>query len=912
MLTIHDFPAFFREFYGEEPFPWQTRLAKQVWSTRNWDLCLNIPTGTGKTMIVVIALFLLALEIAEGGPRRLPLRIFFIVDRRVVVGQTAAWVERLATKLDQATDGVLSKVATALRSVDTQTPRLKRRPLEINRLQGGIPLQDAWAKRPDLPFVVVSTVDQVGSMLLHQGYRVVNKLKPIYTGLCANDCLFILDEVHIASAFAESLRRIRKLQEQSWPQNLPLRRGLVFMSATPREPQEGDFGLDAQDLANSKIQSRLQARKEFSLERIETGDLPRLAKAAVAELEKLKKAGAKRILMVWNQVAVARLAFALIKDPKILLIGRNHSIHRSALQEECSQVHADRTRSPEDGVLVVVSTQVIEVGADYDFDAMITEIAPLDVLIQRFGRLNRRGALSTAKAIILGRSDHLEEGSPIYGTALGATWKLLETHAGKPFGDILKSLGSLFPRECLAEQALPPILQPIHLNHLVQTSPRSQGAPDLAPFLHGVGKGNPDVLLVWRSDIFEDEDPELLVKRLEVRPPTTFEKVPVPLWEVKAWSILPDASDLEGVDPIPKNEKTRGWKNLYRVDFERTSKRGKWKPRLEALSDPDDIKPGDTLLVPTNYGGLDRYGWCPASTEPAPDLGSEALWESRGLATAWIPGTHADLAEGEDLSRQDLQSILRDLVESSLVPEAIKNHLREHAVKYMVADHGVLLWTEAKRPDFLKDTAINEDGRHQAVREVSLEEHSTGVARWAKQFATACGLPPDMIQNLAAAGLVHDLGKSLPQWQLKIVRENKDSGILAKGKKWRDRDDPIPGLPPQWRHEMLSLAMIQNHLDWIEAPDKDLVCYLVLSHHGFGRPYAPAVEAPTPAEVVEVTVAGKTYRASAAQLFSRVDSIVPKLFSKMLRTYGWWGLTWLEALLRLADHYESLMEEVTQ
>lgn len=44
---------------------------------------------------------------------------------------------------------------------------------------------------------------------------------------------------------------------------------------------------------------------------------------------------------------------------------------------------------------IVVSTQIVEVSLDISFDTMITETAPLDALIQRFGRVNRKRTQDT-------------------------------------------------------------------------------------------------------------------------------------------------------------------------------------------------------------------------------------------------------------------------------------------------------------------------------------------------------------------------------------------------------------------------------------------------------------------------------------------------------------------------------------
>ena len=78
--------------------------------------------------------------------------------------------------------------------------------------------------------------------------------------------------------------------------------------------------------------------------------------------------------------------------------------------------------------LFVVATQCIEAGADLDFDAIVTEIAPLDCLRQRFGRLNRLGRRGTAPAMIIAANEQfaVRADDPIYGTAIRDTWLFLK------------------------------------------------------------------------------------------------------------------------------------------------------------------------------------------------------------------------------------------------------------------------------------------------------------------------------------------------------------------------------------------------------------------------------------------------------------------------------------------------------
>ncbi len=86
---------------------------------------------------------------------------------------------------------------------------------------------------------------------------------------------------------------------------------------------------------------------------------------------------------------------------------------------------------------VIVGTQCIEAGADFDFDALVTEAASLDSLRQRFGRVDRLGNYEKAEGVVVydnckklkeelkrrGEKPSLADDDPIYGKALGETVK---------------------------------------------------------------------------------------------------------------------------------------------------------------------------------------------------------------------------------------------------------------------------------------------------------------------------------------------------------------------------------------------------------------------------------------------------------------------------------------------------------
>jgi CRISPR-associated endonuclease/helicase Cas3 len=115
----------------------------------------------------------------------------------------------------------------------------------------------------------------------------------------------------------------------------------------------------------------------------------------------------------------------------ILLTGRSRPIEREALVAKYwERIRAGRTRVASNRPVFVVATQCIEAGVNLDFDALITELASLDALRQRFGRLDRLGDFQHARAWIVARADNARFGDEaIYGTAAIQTFTLLDKRA---------------------------------------------------------------------------------------------------------------------------------------------------------------------------------------------------------------------------------------------------------------------------------------------------------------------------------------------------------------------------------------------------------------------------------------------------------------------------------------------------
>ncbi len=89
----------------------------------------------------------------------------------------------------------------------------------------------------------------------------------------------------------------------------------------------------------------------------------------------------KKVLVVCNSVEQSQIAYNNLKsNNKVLLHSNFNSLDRNNNESELKK----------ERVQLLVGTQAIEVSLDIDYDIIYTEPAPIDALIQRFGRVNRK------------------------------------------------------------------------------------------------------------------------------------------------------------------------------------------------------------------------------------------------------------------------------------------------------------------------------------------------------------------------------------------------------------------------------------------------------------------------------------------------------------------------------------------
>jgi hypothetical protein len=395
----------------QPPMKWMGRLFLRLTD----DMCpslVDLPTGAGKTDVAVIWVLALAWYGLNTATRKpVPRRLVWVVNRRVLVQQVFRLADKLKEKIfisrdDPGSPGDLHEGLARLSGDQADIFR-------IVQLRGQLIDDREWSVAPCVPQLIIGTVDQIGSRLLFQGYGLGKWSRPMQAALFGVDAWICVDEAHLVPAFVLTLRQFRRLVSvdcQYGPNALSavfqrLPSWLTELSATPALPPpraDSIFRLIRADDDDPPLKNRLLAAQTRQV-RITWLTKDVKPEEAMGNAAAGFDGRAETVAVFVREPRVANnIANRLEKQFKkrtLKVTGRLRGYERDRIQHDPV---FERFGPPGEGdgirerreTVFLVGTSAAEVGLDADAAAIVCDFASLPTLLQRLGRLDRRGCLS--------------------------------------------------------------------------------------------------------------------------------------------------------------------------------------------------------------------------------------------------------------------------------------------------------------------------------------------------------------------------------------------------------------------------------------------------------------------------------------------------------------------------------------
>ena len=923
MVAPLDFGECFESLTGHLPFGWQRRLFEEWLSAGKLPRAVDIPTGLGKT--AVMALWLLA----QAAGANLPRRLVYVVDRRAVVDQATRFAEQLRGNMP-------SELAAKLGLKDGADA------LALSTLRGGFAGNRDWLEDPVKPAIIVGTIDMIGSRLLFEGYGVSSGMRPYHAGFLGVDTLVLLDEAHLCPPFEALLRTIADRRDGK----LGARAGdgptappfhLISLSATGRDtggmPPDSLFALEDQDREEPVVRQRLTARKRLNV--TELADARALVGSMTVRAIELGGGDTpSRVVVYCDSRRQAVEAKGLIdrefkrrqragelEDGWVseLLVGERRVHERTALEswlERNGFLGGSRALSQTPAFLVATSAG--EVGVDLDADHMVCDLVAWERIVQRLGRVNRRGGENrTASVEVFAVRPELKANArkadqeaherivETFNRRLAPLLQLPLGEDGRCDASPSATAALKFDRPDIVKAATTPaplypeLTRPLLDAWAMTSLNRHEGRPEVAPWLRGWEEDDdPQTDVVWRKHLphlrrdngisappamvaeFFRSAPVHATERLEAVSSRVFDWLLKRALEIGKRSQDHELAvgDAEVVailmDRAGEHRANASFRDLRRFaapagSMSRSEQRirdrdkREWKERL---------LPGALMIVDARIAGL-RDGMLDDKSESEPVVAdSDEGWRngkqysSVERSRPQIGFRVEEVAGSEDGEGLKIAGEFADW-----------RHVRTFETGF---DARGVAWRGLAVYKWPEDAA-DEDSRSILSAPQTLADHAEQVATRARELATRLGLPDEEIEALAAAARLHDDGKAAARWQ-NAMNAPKVGGPYAKtrgGGNWR--------LLEGYRHEFGSLLRAEG----AELPNhsRDLILHLIAAHHGNARPLISSAGCEDgPPSLLES-------RAGEAAL----------RFTRLQKRYGPWGLAWREAILRAADQSVS-------
>lgn len=480
------YPDFFRRVTGNAALPYQLRYAGNPFA----PTLIIVPTGLGKTDTVLVPW----LYAQAAHDVRCPTRLILVLPRQNLTRQTAA---NACSRRDDA--GLVEQV-------------------RVLELMGGSGDNDETLQ-PWQPAIIVCTQDMYFSRALNRGYARRPPRWPIDFALYNQDCLVVHDEVQLmddALATSTQLAAFRELYGTYGPAIS------IWMSATVntdwlRTINFGDLPLvlrlENDDRAKEIVQKRIHAAKA-----IKRAPEPCSTPAGCAAFALEQHRPGTRTLVIVNTVSRAREIYRAIRTrfaQSALLHSRFRPVDRARAEKALAH---DGTGEGQ----ILVATQVLEAGVDITSRLLISDIAPWGSMVQRFGRVNRRGDDTDAEIF------WIENPAPASTKTKNprAPYEPAEIDSAL---DKIRALSSASPDVLPEENGPAPwknVLRKTDLLDLFDTTPDLSGNQlDVSRFIRDTEERN--VYVAWR-EWENDGPPKDSLPDLE-----SYEMCPVPIGEMR-------------------------------------------------------------------------------------------------------------------------------------------------------------------------------------------------------------------------------------------------------------------------------------------------------------------------------------------------------------------------------------------
>lgn len=558
------------------PYAYQRRLAGDTPGRACEPQLINIPTGLGKTAAVVLAWLWNRVAHPDSAHRDTwPRRLVYCLPMRTLVEQTRDETRNWINKLSEA----------SLIPAD-------RKP-HIVVLMGGESLEGDdkdWDIYPEANAILIGTQDMLLSRALNRGYGMARARWPMHFGLLNNDCLWVLDETQLMDVGLATSAQLQAYRLADHEANKTLRPCMTWWtSATLRADwiDTVDTHTMVEPLRSAIVEIPPEERQggiwaiTKPCEVVQISDEKKWAAHVWAAHEQSEPGEHGRItLVIVNTVRTAcklhsAVQTVLKKNKATVELRLIHSRFRPRERIAWKDAFLSRATCTPTADRIIIATQIVEAGVDISATTLFTELAPWPSLAQRFGRAARYGG--SARVFVVDRSPTEKSALP-YGLD-----ELIEARAAL----------SLLPDASLSglssfEAANPDTFarlfpySPLHLLlrrelvELFDTTPDLSGADlDISRFIRS-GEER-DLLVFWRDIPAKSTPPAGIVATRE-------ELCPVPIGDARKWILQGSA-------------KARAWVWDY-LD-------GCWRKAA-----PDDIYPGQTLLIAKAAGGYHvDYGW---------------------------------------------------------------------------------------------------------------------------------------------------------------------------------------------------------------------------------------------------------------------------------------------------------------